>query len=304
MNLHSKASHSGGSRARQPTLLNRVMACLPPIPSNSNSTLVSSPRLVAANARNIFSATRSFPGCFSLIIFYSGFPTTQISGQDFFPRTKSMLIINPNQPHGARHRDGPSPLYHPLYLDTTLLDGVAEAMGGRGQVEFKNSVYPHAPELLNLVSLYLQEASFESPGSALALTSIETMLAVAMLRHLPSNQRLRSNGYADRRSVKKAMDYMEQNYYRNMTLDEMAQTVNYSPYHFIRIFKNETGQTPSEYFLDLRIKKAAEMLKAKTHTVTEVCYACGFNNSSHFATVFKRKMGVPPSHFQTQSRRP
>jgi len=44
-----------------------------------------------------------------------------------------------------------------------------------------------------------------------------------------------------------------------------------SPYHFIRVFKAQTGKTPNQYLLDIKIKKAREMLGQRRHSVTEVC---------------------------------
>jgi len=53
--------------------------------------------------------------------------------------------------------------------------------------------------------------------------------------------------------------------------------------------------------MEVKIEKAAELLRDKTLSVTEVCYTCGFTNPSHFSTVFKRKMGVTPSKYQLYS---
>ncbi len=71
-----------------------------------------------------------------------------------------------------------------------------------------------------------------------------------------------------------------------------------SPYHFIRIFKNETGKTPYEYLVDIKIEKACSLLRRSNLSVTEICFLCGFNSSSHFSTVFKQKIGVSPSMYR------
>ncbi|MFZ5642647.1 MAG: helix-turn-helix domain-containing protein [Bacillota bacterium] len=73
---------------------------------------------------------------------------------------------------------------------------------------------------------------------------------------------------------------------------------NLSSYYFIRVFKAQMGKTPYEYLLDIKMEKAREMLKQRNHTITEICYECGFNSISHFTTAFKRKVGVTPTYYR------
>lgn len=86
-----------------------------------------------------------------------------------------------------------------------------------------------------------------------------------------------------------------------MTLEEISKQVNYSQYHFIRIFKKETGFSPFEYLTNCRLDKARELLAKTPFTITEICLQCGFQNSSHFATVFKKHTGMSPSEYRQKS---
>jgi len=95
------------------------------------------------------------------------------------------------------------------------------------------------------------------------------------------------------------IDFMTEHCAENLSLEDMAQLTNYSPFHFIKIFKSETGNTPFQYLLDIKLNRAKDMLThRKEMTITEICYLCGFNNLSHFTAVFKRKTGVSPSKYR------
>jgi len=68
--------------------------------------------------------------------------------------------------------------------------------------------------------------------------------------------------------------------------------------HFIRAFKATTGMTPHAFLTDLRIARAAEQLKTRGLSITEVALACGFSSPGHFSTVFRRIVGVTPSKYR------
>lgn len=89
-----------------------------------------------------------------------------------------------------------------------------------------------------------------------------------------------------------------ENYTKEYSLEEVAQLANLSPYYFIKVFKTQTGKTPYDFLVDIKINKACTLLKTSSNTITEICEYCGFSNSSHFTNVFKRKMGVSPSEYR------
>lgn len=89
-----------------------------------------------------------------------------------------------------------------------------------------------------------------------------------------------------------------ENYTGNYSLQEVSRVANLSPYHFIRVFRAETGKTPYDFLLDVKIEKSKEMLKSVSKTVTDACFGCGFNNISHFTVAFKKRVGVTPSDYR------
>lgn len=280
-------------------IADKVRRVLPPLPPGFQCPFAVGQRVLSVDATYIFPSVGVFPHCYELVLIHTGFPTMTIDGKEYSPWLHSAVVINPGQPHLAK-TSGPASLYNPFFIDSELIDNVAKEMGGKGNVYFANRICETPPELLTIARLFFQETTKAAPGNALNIASLETMLAVAMLRHMPNNQNLQQGRgeNMDRHSVERVKEYIHQHYQENIKLEELARVANYSSYHFIRFFKQATGKTPYEYLMDVKIEKAAQMLQNKELTITEVCYSCGFVNPSHFSTVFKRKKGVTPSRYQ------
>lgn len=83
----------------------------------------------------------------------------------------------------------------------------------------------------------------------------------------------------------------------NFSVSKLATEVNMSRTQLLRKLKAITGLSPNEYIKNVRLKRAAEMIKQRTNTVTQVGYAVGFNDQSYFTKCFKKQFGVTPSEF-------
>ena len=95
--------------------------------------------------------------------------------------------------------------------------------------------------------------------------------------------------------IKSSLLYMENNFQKSVSLDEICQKEGLSKYYFCRMFKEAVGQSPIEYLNLLRINKAAELLKSGSYNVSEAAEMCGFNNINYFSKVFKKYKNTLPS---------
>jgi AraC family transcriptional regulator len=77
-------------------------------------------------------------------------------------------------------------------------------------------------------------------------------------------------------------------------LKDLAREAGMSPFHFSRVFRELAGTPPHRYLREVRLARAAEMLRQGA-SVTRACFDCGFTNLSHFTRSFRRRFGVPPS---------
>ncbi|MEI6339838.1 MAG: helix-turn-helix domain-containing protein [Verrucomicrobiota bacterium] len=101
--------------------------------------------------------------------------------------------------------------------------------------------------------------------------------------------------------ISRAIEYIDLNFPERITLDDLAACCHVSRRHFFRIFEQAVGVAPMEYVKKIRLQKAAEMLVTTQYNVTEVAFACGFNDSNYFSALYHKEFGVPPSRFKRES---
>src|SRR5690606_29042432 len=83
-------------------------------------------------------------------------------------------------------------------------------------------------------------------------------------------------------------------------LDDIADAINISPYYLSRVFSQEAGFTLSSYLHDVRMEKAASLLRNPRMAVSEVASSEGFRDAHYFARVFKSHYGSAPSTYRTR----
>lgn len=97
--------------------------------------------------------------------------------------------------------------------------------------------------------------------------------------------------------ISKARTYIESNIEESISSEVLAEHLAISVRQLQRIIKEELKSTPTNFIHIVRLEKAAAMLKNKEGNVTEIAFAVGFSDSSHFSRLFKRYYGVTPSQY-------
>lgn len=83
-----------------------------------------------------------------------------------------------------------------------------------------------------------------------------------------------------------------------LSIDEIIQNINYSHCHLLRLFKQETGTTPSKYFLKNKLNYARVLLETSTLSITNIASLVGFASVGHFTKVFKEEYASPPATYR------
>ncbi|MEU1789253.1 AraC family transcriptional regulator [Streptomyces sparsogenes] len=83
-----------------------------------------------------------------------------------------------------------------------------------------------------------------------------------------------------------------------LTLADIASEVHLSVYHFVRVFRDATGETPHRFLTRLRIELAQRLLSETTLTVEQIAQRCGFSGPGPLSTAFLRHVGVRPSVYR------
>ena len=96
--------------------------------------------------------------------------------------------------------------------------------------------------------------------------------------------------------------FIDLNFDRELNLDLLSDVRFTSKFHLLRLFKKYYGLTPKQYLIAKRVEKSKEYLKSGM-SVTEACFAVGFESPSSFSTLFKSRAGLSPAEFQKRNFR-
>lgn len=98
--------------------------------------------------------------------------------------------------------------------------------------------------------------------------------------------------------VAQAKHYIEENYTKELSLDDISREMNISPYYFSKLFKDETGVNYIEYVTKLRIDCAKELLRNPENSIKMVCVEVGYSDPNYFSRIFKKWVGQTPSEYR------
>ncbi|TVX94034.1 helix-turn-helix domain-containing protein [Paenibacillus agilis] len=114
-----------------------------------------------------------------------------------------------------------------------------------------------------------------------------------------SNQHLESEGH---KAALRAIQYMKEHLDEEITSEQLAAHVGYSPYHFTRVFKRATGISPRHYLTALRMESGKKLLLKEPSLMMKVILKIGFRSAGSFHTRFKEHVGVSPKRFHSSAR--
>ena len=102
------------------------------------------------------------------------------------------------------------------------------------------------------------------------------------------------------RRINRIVQFVEKNYNRKISLEDVGELVGMSASSVSRFFKKRTRHNFWDYLNGFRIDRAAQMMIETEHTISEISYACGFNNISNFNRVFRERIGTTPSDYRNK----
>jgi AraC family transcriptional regulator len=178
------------------------------------------------------------------------------------------------------------------HLSGALVTETAEAAGKAG-----------LPDVLQLDDPFVRVAC-EALGRAAregAPALYADSLAQALVAHLVFG--VKTEAPAGDRAVRQITSYMSDHLHEDVSLDDLAGQANLSKFHLLRMFKQATGFTPHRYLVDLRMRKAADLLQDTRQSVLQVAIACGYRSPGQFAATFRRVYGMSPVVFRGNSGR-
>ena len=214
-------------------------------------------------------------------------------------------LVNPGSALGIGSASGAERLVV-SFRPETLNDAAERAgLGDDGVVLFRREVTALTEAVDASARRVLSELWSPSAGPVLDLAV--ALLSVDLVReagHVHRESRLEWSraGLVDRR-IRRSVEFMHDNYARDLPLGEIAAAVYVSEYHFARLFKRITGATPHAYLATIRIEHARRLLAATDLSVTEIAERVGYQSASHFGRVFRQLAGATPTAYRDAAMR-
>ena len=212
----------------------------------------------------------------------------------------SIIVVNPGEIHTGHAARESGWTYRMLYPSAEILQKVAAEVSDRTTgVPFFRSPVIRDQQLFAL--LRQAHVSMEHSSSNLERESrLLWTLAQLVFRHSEKSLPHRRPDH-EPQAVQKARAYLEENYLRNVSLEDLSKVVGLSRFYLLRAFREETGLPPHAYLLGVRLKKAKTLL-LEDLPVARVAQDTGFFDQSHLTRHFKSLVGVPPGQYARGAR--
>lgn len=187
-----------------------------------------------------------------------------------------------------------------LYLGLALLERAIAETGGSGAVQLREVSGGQDEVLSALLEQIRAEVTRRGETSALLIQGVAQCVAVHLARHYVDTEAEDMSGRnaLPAFKLKRVVGLMEQRLAEPFCLGDLAQAIGLSEYHFSRLFKRATGRSPSQYFIQLRMARARQLLIETERSIIDVGLEVGYGSASHFSQVFRREVGVVPSHYR------
>ncbi|MGE0131048.1 MAG: helix-turn-helix domain-containing protein [Blastocatellales bacterium] len=222
-------------------------------------------------------------------------------------RTVGQAIIVPaGQQYSANWREELEDVA--IHLDHDFVARSASELVQTDRVDFIPACEIGDP-LVHQIGLALAaEVDAGAPAGSIYAESLVNTMVAHLLRHYSSaGERFKLNyahfGGLPKHKLRRVTEFIEENLESDLTLTEIAEIAELSPFHFARSFKQATGSTPIQFLMQRRIDLAKRLLADSDLPIVEIGLRAGFKNQSHFTTLFRKITAMTPKAYRNEHLR-
>jgi len=243
----------------------------------------------------------------SMAYVLSGGCSYTIGDEIYRVKKGDIVIFNPDVPHGKSVKAGEEILELHMGFGNINIDGLPR----------NHLIAPTAPpiynlreyeqDFLNCCSDICSEQESNEPGCELMIKVHVMRFLIYFLKATRTEVRRKARTLAGFDSSDKAVivntliKYLNENYMHQISLETISKSIYLSPAYISKVFKDETGETPINYLIKLRLSKAREMLLEGGHSIKTVAMAVGYDDAYYFSKLYKKYHGISPSKVRKMS---
>ncbi|MBA4146630.1 MAG: helix-turn-helix domain-containing protein [Verrucomicrobia bacterium] len=250
---------------------------------------------------------------FSELVIVTGGSAFHVTGDQSWPLAAGDVFVIGPQAHEYRDMKNLrliNILFQPERLKMDLLD-LSTLPGYHGlftlepawrkRHQFKSRLHLSQKELDHLLALVDQldaELSTRAPGFGFVSTALFMQIVGFLSRCYGKSQNADSRALL---RIGEAIAHLETNLDKEVSLDSLVQISRMSKRNFIRAFQAAMGTSPISYLLQLRISRAAQLLRSSDYSVTDIAFRVGFTDSNYFTRKFRNVIGTSPRAYRKRS---
>jgi AraC-like DNA-binding protein len=209
----------------------------------------------------------------------------------------AVIVINPGEVHTGQAADGQGWSYRTLYPQADALKRRVAELGGPAEPPFFPTPVINDNHLAHLIR-HLHR-TLESSESTLERETIFMVTMAQLIRRHAADKPILPLTQAEPQAISQIRDYLEANYAENISLNQLAELVNFSPFYLNRVFRQMMGLPPYAYLTQVRITNAKRLLRLG-QPLAQVALETGFVDQSHLNRHFKRFVGVTPGQYRPE----
>ncbi|PKL04048.1 MAG: AraC family transcriptional regulator [Synergistetes bacterium HGW-Synergistetes-1] len=204
-----------------------------------------------------------------------------------------LLLFNPRDNHTCEQIDGRTLDYRCINVHPETMSKAAFEITGKEYLPyFSPAVIFHSElaSLLRELHMIIMEEEKDFRKEEIFFFLLEQLIEEF------SEEGIEQSGPEENRETKIICNYLEKNYMKNITLDELSGLTGLSKYYLLRSFTKQKGISPYRYLETIRIDRAKKLLEQGVLPI-EAALQTGFTDQSHFSNFFKKFIGLTPKQY-------
>jgi YesN/AraC family two-component response regulator len=215
----------------------------------------------------------------------------------FTAASRDMLVFNSDETFILSAKDASAVEIQCLYCADVHYNGYEQGVIPYAIEHPVVNILSNGSLIISIFDTIIQEIEQKQEG----YRQIASKLCETFLMYIHRSATIDNEEGSGNSIITQAKEYIDANYSRNITLNDLSSIVFISPYHLGHLFKKEVGISPIQYLINCRIEKAKAMLVETDASISDISNAVGYPNANYFNLIFKRFTGRSPGRYRKEN---